>query len=111
MYHAAAMAYFCDANTHQVYGPVFADKPFTVGRSSKCTVQLHDSTISSRHLAVGWDAARNAPWIEDLSANNGVYVGAGERIAPGERRPLACDEVFWLASRELAFVLRRAVDG
>jgi hypothetical protein len=56
-----------------------------VGRHERCNVRLPNPCVSSEHAAIGWTGRE---WcVRDLGSRNGTYID-GERIPPGERRPV-----------------------
>jgi hypothetical protein len=57
-----------------------------VGRSSSCGWTVDDRHISGEHATLAWTGSG---WvIRDLGSRNGTFVD-GERLEPGEPRPLA----------------------
>jgi DNA-binding NtrC family response regulator len=62
----------------------------TIGRSSRCTVQVEDPMVSREHvrLHVGLPGGITAVAVEDAGSANGTRMAEG-LLVPGERRPLA----------------------
>lgn len=52
-------------------------KPFFIGRSSKCHLTLQDSMISGKHLAVKINS-ENRVVIKDLETTNGTYLNGNK---------------------------------
>jgi len=52
----------------------------TVGRQPDCDLVINDASVSKRHAALRWDAARSRASLQDLGSTNGTYINAGRRL-------------------------------
>jgi two-component system response regulator AtoC len=68
-----------------------------VGRGADCTIVVDDPRVSRSHAVI-----RPAPpyAVTDLGSANGTFVG-GARLTPGEARPIAAGETFFVGDSAL----------
>jgi len=63
-------------------------------------------SISKRHCAVRWDAARRTFVLEDLGSTNGTFLATGERLTPGHPRELRPGDRFYVGDMRNQFEFR-----
>ena len=80
---------------------VSLDAPCSVGRGSACGFKLADRQVSHEHFRVGREGGAHA--IEDLGSTNGTSVN-GDRLKPGEKRPLTSPSVIRAGDTVLVFL-------
>ncbi|HLX45911.1 MAG TPA: FHA domain-containing protein [Bryobacteraceae bacterium] len=63
-------------------------------------------SVSKRHCAIRWDAARGTFVLEDLGSTNGTFLATGERLTPGQPRELRPGDRFYVGDTRNQFEFR-----
>jgi pSer/pThr/pTyr-binding forkhead associated (FHA) protein len=84
-------------------------RPTILGRDqsvANLVFGAESESISKRHCAVRWDAARGAFVLEDLGSTNGTFLATGERLTPGQPRELRPGDRFYVGDTRNQFEFR-----
>jgi len=85
--------------------PLADDRPLVLGRSSDCSIQVHDTKLSRRHCA--FNASPDGYSVRDLGSKNGTFVN-GARV--GEAR-LRNDDRVQVGLTRLVFECQASESG
>ena len=83
-----------------------------LGRGDDADVQLFDSSVSSKHASVRWDAWKRLAWLSDLGSTNGTLinghtVAAETALAEGNVVSLGDETAFLFMRTETLYALVR----
>ncbi|MED5371098.1 MAG: FHA domain-containing protein [Myxococcota bacterium] len=77
--------------------PVALSARSVLGRAPGCQIQVSDPRVSGEHLVLTWSGGC---WhVRDLGSSNGTWLD-GERLHPGDKRPLRTGSALGLASED-----------
>ena len=75
-----AMLFQFDALVVATLPPLQGVDALVVGRQADCDLVINHGSVSKRHAALRWDAARARATIEDLGSTNGTFINAGAKL-------------------------------
>ena len=79
-------------------------EPLTLGRDARAAnlvLPADADSISQRHCVVSYEAGRFL--VEDCWSTNGTFLMPGEKLEPGQARPLTAGERFFLGDNRNVF--------
>lgn len=78
----------------------------TIGRDPRqcqLVIPADAATVSRRHCILRYDAAKGAFLLEDCRSSYGTFLNAGERLLPGQPRPILPGSRFYLGEPQYQF--------
>jgi pSer/pThr/pTyr-binding forkhead associated (FHA) protein len=79
-------------------------EPLTLGRDARAAnlvLPPDAGAVSQRHCIISWDGQRFL--IEDCWSTNGTFLISGEKLTPGNPRPLVAGDQFFVGDQQNVF--------